>query len=328
MAATRFLLSLGILVRLSCALRTGLPTRLVGRTSIPRRAATGAQLGGPADAAGGLAEDAADDFAWAGRSVTVVTTAALPWMTGTSVNPLQRAVELAKRGVRVALLLPWLDPGALDPQEGQAAIYGAHRFARPGEQETWIREWVRGREADEKASLGLEEEAPATKGASGGSWSVHWYPGRYCPGIGSIIHDARPMRGPVAAGGEGSAAGGEGVARVAPRSILDHLPSETAQARDLCILEEPEHLSWYHAGGRWGDYYGYVVGVLHTDYMQYARAEGKDAKCKERVTFAFQNCAYRAHCDKVVALSAALTTPSFESAGVDSGAPKGITVWV
>ena len=55
------------------------------------------------------------DLSMTDRSVGIVTTASLPWRTGTSVNPLCRALHLSNRS-NVTLYVPWLDrDGELPP---------------------------------------------------------------------------------------------------------------------------------------------------------------------------------------------------------------------
>ena len=107
-------------------------------------------------------------------------------------------------------MLPWLDPDLLEDFEGQPAIYDQIRFSSPSAQEIWLRSWVSNRQSASSSELSEDIQ-----------FSFTWYPGRFCPGIGSIIHDARPTAG-----------GG---------SILDYLPTRYG---DVAILEEPEHLSW------------------------------------------------------------------------------------
>lgn len=42
--------------------------------------------------------------------------------------------------------------------------------------------------------------------------------------------------------------------------------------RDIVILEEPEHLNWFHCGQSWARAYAQVIGIVHTNYTHYATA--------------------------------------------------------
>ena len=66
------------------------------------------------------------------RKICVVTTAGLPWRTGTAVNPLARALYLTRGRPKhsVTLMIPWLET-----REEQAKVYGSNVFDSPEEQE-------------------------------------------------------------------------------------------------------------------------------------------------------------------------------------------------
>lgn len=91
------------------------------------------------------------DLSRPGRYFTIVTTAALPWMTGTAVNPLLRAAHLVRktRAINfgeptrqwVTLVVPWLEL-----EEDRQELYG-RVFENEQEQEDYIRTWLRN-EAD------------------------------------------------------------------------------------------------------------------------------------------------------------------------------------
>ena len=86
------------------------------------------------------------------RHVAIVTTASLPWMTGTAINPLFRAAYLARSAKqKVTLVVPWLS------KSDQELVYPNNiTFSAPEEQETYIRNWLHERlgfEADFKISF-------------------------------------------------------------------------------------------------------------------------------------------------------------------------------
>jgi len=201
-----------------------------------------------------LPKRARTDVRAPGRKFTIVTTAALPWMTGTSVNPLLRAIYLAHGDEtrEVTLLVPWL---AL---HDQAIVFPKRAtFATPEAQTKYVMDWARAR-------VGFEPRIKIT-----------WYPGRYATDKGSIV--------PVG-------------------DITTRVPK---QDRDVAILEEPEHLCWYHPGARWTSRFKHVVGIIHTNYLEYARRE-EDGERKESILRWINHLTTRCHTHKVIKLSDAV----------------------
>ncbi|XP_074281512.1 digalactosyldiacylglycerol synthase 1, chloroplastic isoform X1 [Silene latifolia] len=186
------------------------------------------------------------------RHVAIVTTASLPWMTGTAVNPLFRAAYLAKSAKqKVTLLVPWL---CMSDQE---LVYpNKLTFNSPEEQENYIRNWL--------------EERTGFKA----DFKISFYPGKFSKERRSIIPTG---------------------------DTSSFIPSKDA---DIAILEEPEHLNWYHHGKRWTDKFNHVVGVVHTNYLEYIKRE-KNGALQAFLVKHINNIVTRAHCHKVLRLSAA-----------------------
>ena len=272
------------------------------------------------------------------RIICVVTTAALPWRTGTSVNPLLRALYLVRfQNERqkthsgggtgsVALVIPWLESA-----QEREKLYGSNnKFANGNqgmkEQEEWIRNYS-------KERCGMTEEAEKLK--------IVFYPAFYLAGFGSIFPKV---------------------------DLCNFIPSDLV---DVAILEEPEHLNWFrtptkpeesdaeinHVGQKaevsvsksedkdeledlntptntvnaaandnaqnqikdhileksklgWTFRFRFVVGIVHTNYEEYARQYGIGASLIAAPAIgAVSALTIRAHCHKVIKLSD--TLPSF-----------------
>jgi len=203
----------------------------------------------------------AEDLEKQKRTYAIVTTAALPWMTGTSVNPLLRAAYLGEhvKTGNVCLCVPWL------PRCDQRQVFPKRQvFKNPEEQKRVMLAWV-----EERVGFIPKIE-------------VLFYPGRYATDKGSIV--------PV----------GDIIARVPMRF------------RDVAILEEPEHLNWFHCGEKgWKECFKLVVGIIHTNYLEYARRE-EDGEKKERFIRGLNFLMAKIYTHKIIKLSDAVQ--DFENA--------------
>lgn len=90
------------------------------------------------------------------QHIAIFTTASIPWLTGTAVNPLFRAAYLAKEGERrVTLVIPWLTV------KHQVLVYpNSITFSSPSEHEAYVRRWL-----EERVSFRL-------------GFEIRFYPGK------------------------------------------------------------------------------------------------------------------------------------------------------
>ncbi|KAL0425961.1 UNVERIFIED_CONTAM: Digalactosyldiacylglycerol synthase 2, chloroplastic [Sesamum radiatum] len=186
------------------------------------------------------------------QHIAIFTTASLPWLTGTAVNPLFRAAYLAKDGTRkVTLVIPWLK------LKDQEHVYPNNiTFNSPKEQEKYVLQWLEER-------IGFRS-----------SFTIRFYPGRFSLTKRSIL---------------------------ALGDITEVIPDEEA---DIAVLEEPEHLTWYHHGKRWKLKFRLVIGVVHTNYLEYVRRE-KNGQLQAFLLKYVNTWVVNIYCHRVIRLSAA-----------------------
>lgn len=81
----------------------------------------------------------ASDLRGSDRRIWIITTACLPWLTGTSVNPLLRAAYLAKDRPdgMITLMVPWLQK-----EDQDIAFPPGIRFKSPDEQREYVQKWL------------------------------------------------------------------------------------------------------------------------------------------------------------------------------------------
>lgn len=82
---------------------------------------------------------------------------------------------------------------------------------------------------------------------------------------------------------------------LAAGDISQFIPDQEA---DVAVLEEPEHLTWYYHGRRWTDKFQHVVGVVHTNYLEYVKRE-KNGRLQAFLLRHVNNWVVRIYCNKV-----------------------------
>ncbi|KAL3913783.1 MAG: hypothetical protein SGILL_006356 [Bacillariaceae sp.] len=196
---------------------------------------------------------AVSDLSNVNRRIHVVTTAGLPWRTGTAVNALARALYLTRGRPKgyVTLMVPWLDK-----KEEQAKVYGKTSFDSMEEQEAFIREYSAER-------VGCKEEAA--------NLQIRFYSALY--------HD---MFGSIFATVDICSIIPEDEADIAIMEEPEHLtwfrclpPAEVEEPKSTEAEKEKEMEDKALIG--WTAKFNYVVGILHTNYSAYMKQYGLGA---------------------------------------------------
>ena len=202
------------------------------------------------------------------RRIWVITTASLPWRTGTAVNPLMRALALTRGRPKhhVTLFIPWLTDA-----KARTALYGkTNCFDSSQEQEAWIRDFCRTR------AKSPEEEA---------NLRIQFWDGIYHNGFGSIFPAVD-------------------ICSLIPKEEADvailEEPEHLNWFRVPATASEKDELGWAHK-------FQYVVGILHTNYDSYVKKYGMGTSFITAPALgALTSLVVKAYCHRVIRLSDAL----------------------
>lgn len=245
------------------------------------------------------------------KHIWIVTTAALPWRTGTSINPFLRALYFVRRRLhlcnsggiagKVSLVIPWIKN-----MDDAMKLYGGVVTEKGEKGKAQQIEWIKNYAINQ---CGMSEEI--------NHLNILFYDAEYWVSFGSIFPTV---------------------------DICSLIPNNET---DIAILEEPEHLNWFRAPSiepledegpkpfccdgleesviketalsqktedsfsdsdnlelGWTHKFKYVVGVIHTNYTAYVKQYGIGTSILGAPALqALSSMVVRAYCHKVIRLS-------------------------
>ena len=234
------------------------------------------------------------------RRIWVVTTAGLPWRTGTAVNPLLRSLYLTRGRPKgyVTLVIPWLNN-----TNSRAKLYGEENSFSGGqqEQEAWIRTFCRERAQceDEEKNLNILFYSAVYRKEFGSIFpSVD---------ISSLIPDEKAdvaileepehlnwFRAPPPETGD-------------EKAVTEKANAESNERKDNgmegniaeTMKREKVEICWRK--------FRHVVGIIHTNYSAYITQSGVGTSIIAAPALSLlSSIVVRAYCQRVIRLSAAL----------------------